>query len=237
MKTVEYKVKICTGHSLFGKSWSKIYIKLVGEDGEGKRTRLHSAVSVFAGKETTHTVSCSKPLGKLVLIELEKMKQLLLPEMPWFVDKVEVTCPEGKFYTFPIYLWIRDEEIHFFREGKALVVGLDRSLVGKYSRDKELQERRNQYGWKEYAPGLPHSIDVDDIGQLPCEVQFSFTKLKQFVLTAAEGDTSPILSPQFGSGAKVAILFPHFKRRRDLFHVNMSTPALDASIVFVDLQE
>uniref|UniRef100_A0A8C6WH08 Lipoxygenase domain-containing protein n=1 Tax=Neogobius melanostomus TaxID=47308 RepID=A0A8C6WH08_9GOBI len=92
---------------------------------------------------------CSRPapvsLGKLVLIELEKMKRPLLPLLPWFVEKVEVDSLENDTFKFPIYHWIVDEEIHRFRECTALTVVQDDHPLAKYTRQMELQERRKQY--------------------------------------------------------------------------------------------
>uniref|UniRef100_A0A8C6T6N4 Arachidonate 15-lipoxygenase type B n=1 Tax=Neogobius melanostomus TaxID=47308 RepID=A0A8C6T6N4_9GOBI len=65
---------------------------------------------------TEFTLRLPRSLGKLVFIELEKMKRPLLPLLPWFVEKVEVASLENDTFKFPIYHWIMDEEIHRFRE-------------------------------------------------------------------------------------------------------------------------
>lgn len=69
---------------------------------------------------STFTVSCPTSLGKLVLIELDKQHLPFFPEDSWFPAKVEVKSPEGHTYSFPIYRWITDNEVHRFREGTGL---------------------------------------------------------------------------------------------------------------------
>uniref|UniRef100_A0A7N8WU53 Arachidonate 15-lipoxygenase B-like n=1 Tax=Mastacembelus armatus TaxID=205130 RepID=A0A7N8WU53_9TELE len=69
---------------------------------------------------SSFTVSCSSSLGNLVLIELDKKHLPLFPEDSWFPAKVEVKSPEGDTYTFPIYRWINDSEVHRFKEGTGL---------------------------------------------------------------------------------------------------------------------
>lgn len=70
------------------------------------------------------TVSCSKSIGKLVLVELDKQRLPLFPQDDWFPSKVEVKSPEGHNYTFPIYRWITDSEVQRFREGTGLCCSL-----------------------------------------------------------------------------------------------------------------
>ena len=65
-------------------------------------------------------VCCSVSLGRLVLIELDKQQLPLFPEDSWFPTTVKVESPEGDTYSFPIFRWITDSEVHRFREGTGL---------------------------------------------------------------------------------------------------------------------
>ncbi|KAM4603990.1 polyunsaturated fatty acid lipoxygenase ALOX15B-like isoform 1-T1 [Polymixia lowei] len=189
---VKYEVTVTTANLAQSTTTNNVFIKLVGTDGESKRTWLTSllgAAAFFRGVEFTFSVSCPTSIGKLVLIEIDKKPLPLLPEDSWFPNKVQVKSPEGDTYHFPIYRWIDDNQVIRFREGTALRLVEDTHHLGKYNRAKELKQREEEYGWKVYAEGIPHCIKVDNPFSLPCEVRFSFTKATQFLLTASSGLT------------------------------------------------
>uniref|UniRef100_A0A8C6TF17 Lipoxygenase domain-containing protein n=1 Tax=Neogobius melanostomus TaxID=47308 RepID=A0A8C6TF17_9GOBI len=152
----------------FNTTWSHVSVRLVGEDGETKHTRIGGLLSFLHGKVRLISVSGLSP-------------------RPWFVRKVQVTCPEGKTYTFPVYTWIADDDIHRFREGTGLKVVDEHNLLAKYTRETELRSRKKIYCWEVYKEGLPHCMKADNACSLPCEVRFSFIKTMQFGLTAAVG--------------------------------------------------
>uniref|UniRef100_A0A8C9ZDH5 Uncharacterized protein n=1 Tax=Sander lucioperca TaxID=283035 RepID=A0A8C9ZDH5_SANLU len=156
---------------------------LVGTDGESKRTWLKGTFTNGV------LISCPVSIGKLVLIELDKQCISVFPEDTWFPTKVEVKSPEGDTYNFPIYRWITDSEVQRFREGTALRVFEDNNYLGRYSRQKELQQREKDYRWDVYAKGIPHCMEATDPCSLPCEIRFSFTKNTEFLYTAATGLT------------------------------------------------
>uniref|UniRef100_A0A665XD62 Uncharacterized protein n=1 Tax=Echeneis naucrates TaxID=173247 RepID=A0A665XD62_ECHNA len=154
---VEYKVTVSTTNIATATTFSNVFIKLVGTDGESDRTWLLSlkgVASFFRGAVSSFTVSCPASLGKLVLIELDKQRLPFIPEDSWFPAKVEVKSPEGETYHFPIYRWITDNEVHRFREGTGY--------------------------WDVYAEGIPHIIKAESPSSLPSEVRFSFTKSTEF---------------------------------------------------------
>ncbi|XP_073323093.1 hydroperoxide isomerase ALOXE3-like [Pagrus major] len=186
---VDYDVTILTGNRAYSTTINNVFVKLVGTDGESNRTWAKGPLSVLAGTVYHFTLSCPNSIGKLVLIELDKQRFTLFPEDAWFPAKVEVKSPEGDTYTFPIYRWITDSETHHFREGKALRVYDDKNPLGRYSRDKELKMRAEDYRWKVYADGIPHCMDAEEPCSLPPEVRFSFTKFTEFGFTAVTGLT------------------------------------------------
>uniref|UniRef100_A0A3B3ZWS1 Uncharacterized protein n=1 Tax=Periophthalmus magnuspinnatus TaxID=409849 RepID=A0A3B3ZWS1_9GOBI len=113
----EYQVSVFTGNVAYANTFNNVYIKLVGKDGESQRTWLTGAGWFLVGLKSTFTITCPASLGDLILVEVNKQPLPLFPQDAWFVDKVKVTCPEGKVYTFPMYHWINDGEVYHFREG------------------------------------------------------------------------------------------------------------------------
>ncbi|XP_070769646.1 arachidonate 12-lipoxygenase, 12R-type-like [Enoplosus armatus] len=185
---VKYEVTVSTGDRIYAATFNNVYIKLVGTEGESEHQWLMSfATSFNRSAVSTFTVSCPVSIGKLILIELDKQCLLLFPEDNWFPDKVEVKSPEGDTYNFPIYRWITDSEVHFFREGTALKVYDDIHPLGQYSREKELKQREKDYRWDVYVEGIPHCMKAEGPLSLPLEVRFSFTKTTEFYFTAATG--------------------------------------------------
>ncbi|XP_020504079.2 arachidonate 12-lipoxygenase, 12R-type-like [Labrus bergylta] len=187
---VKYEVIVSNSSLAQAATTNNVFIKLVGTDGESKRTWLTSikgSATFLLGAESKFSVSCPTSLGKLVLIELDKKPLPMFPENNWFPNTIKVKSPEGDIYTFPIYRWIAGREVHLFREGTALRIIDDNHHLGKYSREKELKLRGELYRWDVYKEGLPHCMKADNASSLPCEVVFSFTKTKEFALTAAAG--------------------------------------------------
>ncbi|KAM9362639.1 arachidonate 12-lipoxygenase, 12R-type-like [Symphorus nematophorus] len=189
---VAYEVTVYTADRLNATTFNNVFIKLVGEDGESERKWLISLKghsSFVRGVVSTFTVHCPVSIGKLVLVELDKQPLLLFPEDSWFPAKVEVKSPEGDTYNFPIYRWITDSNVHRFREGTALRVFEDNHHLGRYSREQELNKRKEDFCWDVYVDGIPHIMKADDPLSLPCEVRFSFTKTTEFLYTLTTGQT------------------------------------------------
>ncbi|XP_078022370.1 polyunsaturated fatty acid lipoxygenase ALOX15B-like isoform X2 [Epinephelus lanceolatus] len=114
----DYQVTVSTSYLDDAGTCDHVFIKLVGKDGESKRTRLMDSKgesSFIRGAVSTFTMSCPASIGKLVLIELEKQPSQN-PDK-WFPTKVEVKSPEGDTFKFLICRWITDSEVYRFREG------------------------------------------------------------------------------------------------------------------------
>ncbi|XP_036955662.1 polyunsaturated fatty acid lipoxygenase ALOX15B-like isoform X2 [Acanthopagrus latus] len=189
VKMVDYEVTVFTGSLDQAATYSDVYIKLVGTDGESHRTQLidhKGSLAFIKGAVSSFTVPCSVSIGKLLLIELDKQRFSFFPNEDWFPAKVEIKSPEEVTYTVPIYRWITDSKVHHFREGTALRVFEDNRRLGKY-RDKELKRRKEEYCWEVYKEGIPHCIKAKNPCSLPPEVRFSFTKTMQFAFTAVTG--------------------------------------------------
>ncbi|XP_029020120.1 hydroperoxide isomerase ALOXE3-like [Betta splendens] len=187
---VDYEVTVSTDNRVQATTLNNIYLKLVGTDGESQRKwlmGLKGATTFIRGAVSTFTLTCPASLGKLILIELDKQRLVLIPESAWFPAKIEVKSPEGNLYKFPIYRWIDDNQTRYFRAATALKVFEDTNHLGAYSRQREMKEREQDYSWAVYAEGIPHCLKADDYLSLPAEVQFSFTKDAEFRFTAATG--------------------------------------------------
>lgn len=68
----------------------------------------------------TYTVSTSVPLGKLLLLKVEKDPYFLLPEDEWYCSKFVVTPPGGDDILFPCHRWISRAEVVELRGGKGV---------------------------------------------------------------------------------------------------------------------
>nr|XP_033478843.1 hydroperoxide isomerase ALOXE3-like [Epinephelus lanceolatus] len=115
----DYQVTVSTSYLDDAGTCDHVFIKLVGKDGESKRTRLMDSKgesSFTRGAVSTFTVSCPVSIGKLVRIELEKQPSQN-PDK-WFPTKVEVKSPEGDTFKLLICQWITDSKVYRLREGK-----------------------------------------------------------------------------------------------------------------------
>uniref|UniRef100_A0A8C7JYE0 Uncharacterized protein n=1 Tax=Oncorhynchus kisutch TaxID=8019 RepID=A0A8C7JYE0_ONCKI len=187
----KYKVTVHTHNIATGTTMNNIFIKLIGEKGESKRTWLTSLKGIFYQDTGSREfdVVCPFSLGKLVLIELDKQPLPLFPLDAWFPSKVVVTTPERGTCQFPVYCWIMDKEVHLFREGTAKRLCDETNHLARYSRELEMKTRTELYCWDTYKEGFPGSMKADNPLDLPSEIQFSFTKATQFLFTAATGIT------------------------------------------------
>ncbi|XP_061586510.1 polyunsaturated fatty acid lipoxygenase ALOX15B-like [Cololabis saira] len=179
----EYEVAVFTDNRVAATTFNNVFIKLVGTEGESERTRLVSKKGMFLftrGAVSYFTVWCPTSIGKLLLIEIDKQALPLFPQDDWFPSKVEVKSPEGCTYMFPIYRWVCDDKVQQFREAIALRVFDDNHHLGRHARQLELKQREEDYCWDVYNEGIPHCLKADELGSLPYEVQFSFTKNLEF---------------------------------------------------------
>ncbi|KAK5865586.1 hypothetical protein PBY51_019848 [Eleginops maclovinus] len=84
---VKYGVAVTTSSLLQATTTNNIFIKLVGTDGESKRTWLKSikgTATFYLGAVSKFSVSCPTSLGKLVLIEVDKNLSQCSQKTPGF---------------------------------------------------------------------------------------------------------------------------------------------------------
>ncbi|KAL0979676.1 hypothetical protein UPYG_G00188110 [Umbra pygmaea] len=129
------------------------------------------------------TCKVSSKLGRLVLVELQTKPFCSLTDVDWFCNKVVVTTPEGDTFHFPCYRSVSSNNPVVLRDAVATLVFNDTDPVMKHIRKEELKERRQAYRWSKHADGLPESIATDNTLSPPWEVQFSFHKATEFLLT------------------------------------------------------
>uniref|UniRef100_A0A3P9H7A9 Lipoxygenase domain-containing protein n=1 Tax=Oryzias latipes TaxID=8090 RepID=A0A3P9H7A9_ORYLA len=119
---VDYKVTVWTDNASPSFTLHLVYITLHGTKGKSESTSLgHLSESFSKGNKSTLTVSCSKDIGELEMIKLEKGR---ISWTQWLPGMVEVETQSEQVYRFPIYHWISNGNINLFREGKGLCDGI-----------------------------------------------------------------------------------------------------------------
>ncbi|XP_060112828.1 polyunsaturated fatty acid lipoxygenase ALOX15B-like [Heteronotia binoei] len=177
---VVYTARVSTGTCLGSETRNHISLTLVGTNGNSPQTWLnHWGLNFYYGADSKYKITCPQDLGDILLIKITKKK--LLIQDSWYCNFVKVKSPQGKTYNFPVYRWIESSNTIEFREGKGLTAPED--PLSEY-RKKELEEKRECYKWKEYAPGMPHCLDVDSTCDLDTNSKFAFTKCTLFLTRA-----------------------------------------------------
>ncbi|KAM3861303.1 arachidonate 12-lipoxygenase, 12R-type-like [Diretmus argenteus] len=72
-------------------------------------------------KASEYTVEADAPLGKVLLVRLEKDPFFFTPEDQWFCSKIVVTTPEKEVILFPCNRWVARGEYVELRGGKEYV--------------------------------------------------------------------------------------------------------------------
>nr|XP_042703133.1 arachidonate 12-lipoxygenase, 12R-type-like [Chrysemys picta bellii] len=182
-----YKVRVTTGNFLLAGTFSSISITLVGTHEESDKKPLASWGKDFNPGAVEEFKLCSRRwLGDIVLVRLHKEPYSFYPTDNWYCSFVEVVSPHGQCYRFPCYQWIEGYRTLELREGKGQTVRNDAdSPLLLEQQQAELKHRRKCYGWKEFAPGLPRCLDVDNISELDCNSMYSFTKSTKVLLRGA----------------------------------------------------
>ncbi|XP_015259130.1 PREDICTED: arachidonate 5-lipoxygenase-like [Cyprinodon variegatus] len=175
-----YSITVATGTSEYSGTNNYIYVTLVGERGESERTLLDNPGLDFCrGAVDQYRVTSKAPLGRLLLVRLEKEKYFV--EDNWFCRYVTVEPPGGnKLLTFPCYRWLIGNAKVEIREGAAKTLVEDSSARLLQHRRNELQERQNTFRWVTWAPGIPRCVDAKTEADLPQDVRFDNEKRSDF---------------------------------------------------------
>ncbi|CAL8291706.1 unnamed protein product [Boreogadus saida] len=151
-------------------------LKCPETDENKRKSRVDSCC--FVQQTSTYPVN-TDPLGHLLLIKLEIVQYLYLPENQWFCSKIVVDTPEGEAVIFPCHRWLTRGEVLELRGAKAMKESdEDHDSLIKH-RKREVTKRTELYQWKEYTEGIPH-ITHFEMSELPSEVRFSLSKGLEF---------------------------------------------------------
>uniref|UniRef100_A0AAR2L3G5 Arachidonate 12-lipoxygenase n=1 Tax=Pygocentrus nattereri TaxID=42514 RepID=A0AAR2L3G5_PYGNA len=171
---MEYTVTVATGTSEYSGTNNYVYVTLVGEKGESERTVLDNpGLDLCRGAVDDYTVRSSAPLGRVLLVRLEKQRYWV--EDNWFCRYVLVTpTGGGDTQTFPCYCWLVGDVKVEVREGTEI---LPQELA---HRTAELQQRQKTYRWQAWAPGIPKCIDAKSEADLHPDDRFANEKRSDF---------------------------------------------------------
>ncbi|XP_060635915.2 hydroperoxide isomerase ALOXE3-like [Anolis sagrei] len=180
MATV-YNVRVTTGNFIHSGTLDSISITLVGTEGESPKTAMDNwGVDFHTGLVSDYEVPCEHDLGEIVLLRLHKECAIGLFTTNWYCSFITVTSPKGVAYHFPCYQWMEGPQTLELREGTAKTPSMDTFPILKDFRIGEVKKRQSNYGWKIFAEGVPHCLDVSSIEELEKDVRFSFSKAALF---------------------------------------------------------
>ncbi|XP_068199000.1 hydroperoxide isomerase ALOXE3-like [Antennarius striatus] len=180
----EYKLELTTGNMKNAGTWDHIFLTLFGSQGQSDRTELDNyGLDFTTGAIGTYTMKTSLPLGKLLLVKVEKDPFFYLSEDEWYFSKVVVTTPEGERVLFPCYRWISRGELVELRGGRAMkIMEDDHSLLIEHRR-KEMTSKKSLYQWKTLTEGICDIISFNDVTDLPAEIRFSDVRSSEILDT------------------------------------------------------
>lgn len=177
---VTYRVTVATGNSYYAGTNNRIYVTLVGERGESRRTLLDKWLlnDLESGSVQEYDVESEGDLGHIWWVKLDKERFLV--EDNWFCRYVKVDTPSGASLVFPCYRWLCQNEAVCVREGPAKRPFDDTVPAFQSHRQKELQERQELYRWKVWKRGVSKCIDAGSQDDLHPDVKFDNDKRSDF---------------------------------------------------------
>ncbi|XP_062849268.1 polyunsaturated fatty acid 5-lipoxygenase-like [Trichomycterus rosablanca] len=178
---MEYTVTVATGTLEYSGTNNYVYVTLVGEKGQSERTLLDNrGLDLRRGAVDDYTVKSSVPLGRLLLVRLEKQRYWV--EDNWYCRYVKVTPAAGgkNSQTFPCYCWLVGDVTVEVRDGTAKKLSEEIHPEELAHRQAELQQKQKIYRWQEWAPGIPKCIDAKTEADLPQDVRFANEKRCDF---------------------------------------------------------
>ncbi|XP_054886024.1 polyunsaturated fatty acid 5-lipoxygenase [Poeciliopsis prolifica] len=177
-----YTVTVATGSQWFAGTDDYVYITLVGTEGCSERTLLDKPLynDFERGAVDSYDVKVDENLGDVVLVKIEKKKYWMQDD--WFCRYVTIKTPCGDYVEFPCFRWLVDDKEVVLRDGRAFLPQDDKTSIVKQHRQKELDQRRKTFRWKEWQPGFPLSIDANRHRDLPRDIQFDSEKGVDFIL-------------------------------------------------------
>ncbi|XP_056150863.1 hydroperoxide isomerase ALOXE3-like [Lampris incognitus] len=179
-----YSLEVTTGDMAYSGTTDCVFVTLTGTEGESERTKLDNfGIDFSAGKTGSYTVKTSSPLGKLLLVKVEKDPFLFLPENEWFCSQIVVTTPEEELILFPCHRWVSRGENVELRGGKAMKVFEDDHPLLIDHRKRELILHNHLYQWRTFAEGVSRVSNFNDMSELPAEIRFSMSRALEISYT------------------------------------------------------
>ncbi|XP_037541657.1 polyunsaturated fatty acid 5-lipoxygenase isoform X3 [Nematolebias whitei] len=177
-----YTVTIATGNQWFAGTDDYVYITLVGTEQCSERTLLDKPLynDFERGAVDSYDVRVGEDLGDIMLVKIEKKKYWMQDD--WYCKYITVKTPTGEYVEFPCFRWLVGDKEVVLRDGRAFLPQDDKTSLVKQHRQKELDQRRKTFRWKEWLPGFPMSIDANRHKDLPRDIQFDSEKGVDFVL-------------------------------------------------------
>ncbi|KAK5852920.1 hypothetical protein PBY51_006753 [Eleginops maclovinus] len=199
----EYKLEMTTGDMPYAGTSDYVYVTLFGTEGKSERTLMDNyGIDFQRGATGSYTVKTSFSLGKLLLVKVEKVQYLYLPEDEWYFSKMVVTTPEGDVILYPCYRWIGRGEPVELRGGRAMKAFEDNHPLLIDHRKKELMLKRNFYQWKIMDEGLSHINSFNDVSELPAEIRFSDSRAADILYSKAKTGIELKVKGLYGSTAQ-----------------------------------
>ncbi|XP_054617012.1 hydroperoxide isomerase ALOXE3-like [Dunckerocampus dactyliophorus] len=195
----EYKLDVTTGDKAYSGTSDHIYITLFGTEGQSERVELDNwGVDFVTGTTGNYTVKTSAPLGKLLLVKVEKDPYFFFSDNEWYCSKIVVTTPEGEAILFPCHEWLADNEVVELRGGRAMKVFEDDHPLLIEHRKKELASKKSLFQWAIMKEGLPYYANFD-VSNVPAEVRMPVSRVAQSKMLALGGAFELKLKGMLGS--------------------------------------
>lgn len=161
-----------TGAMVDGGTRDHIMVTVVGTEGQSERTQLDEQ-DFSTGATRKFSVKSSVPLGRLLLVRVDKEPHLSFPEDPWYCHSVTVSTPEGATVLFPCYRWMESGERVELRAATAVKVFEEDHPVLIEHRQRELTEKKEFFQWRVYQERLPFACHFEKEEDLPTDLQLS----------------------------------------------------------------
>ncbi|XP_069466661.1 polyunsaturated fatty acid 5-lipoxygenase-like isoform X2 [Ambystoma mexicanum] len=184
-----YSVTVATGSQWLAGTDNHIQVTLVGSKRCSGQYLLDKVLhnDFEKGAVESYEVTTSEELGEIQLLILEKKKRMVQDD--WYCKYLTVKAPSCEYH-FPCYRWITSNKEIALRDGRANLPQNDKTEILQRYRRQELEERQKLFGWREWEPGFPLSMDVVHYKDLPLDVKFDFKKETDFILNYKEALTN-----------------------------------------------
>uniref|UniRef100_A0A665TPT2 Zgc:152891 n=2 Tax=Echeneis naucrates TaxID=173247 RepID=A0A665TPT2_ECHNA len=171
----DFEVTVHTSPGLTCGTFSRLWISLIGSQGETPPTRLNDA-HLLPGSVCPVQIQTSGPLGRLLLVRLRLQAPTGLPDLDWHCSRVEVRRsaesrgsgpedPETRVFLCDKWLRTAEGDVEL-RTGKLSLLKDEMDEKLKQQRLKHLQHQQKIIRWRTFVDGAPQCVDVDSLSEL-----------------------------------------------------------------------